>query len=100
MNHFLVYTLKNFPMHSFLVSDKQVFLQPILTLWDEQAIHLAYVLSKAREKCAITVEPVQESIDEWVQTIIEKARISKEFQEQCTPGYYNLEGCRESTTTE
>jgi hypothetical protein len=47
---------------------------------------------RLEKKCAITVEPVQESIDEWVQTIIEKARISKEFQEQCTPGYYNLEG--------
>ena len=28
----------------------------------------------------------------WVQTIIEKARQTEAFQEQCTPGYYNNEG--------
>ena len=27
-----------------------------------------------------------------MQTIIEKARITADFQEKCTPGYYNNEG--------
>jgi cyclohexanone monooxygenase len=83
---------KEFPNAFFFGIGQTGFSSTYTYALDEQAIHLAYVLSKAREKCAITVEPVQESIDEWVQTIIEKARISKEFQEQCTPGYYNLEG--------
>ena len=83
---------KEFPNAFFFGIGQTGFSSTYTYALDEQAIHLAYVLSKAREKSANTVEPVQESIDEWVQTIIEKARISREFQEQCTPGYYNLEG--------
>ena len=37
-------------------------------------------------------EASQEAEDKWVKTIIEKARLTADFQEKCTPGYYNNEG--------
>jgi len=59
---------------------------------DEQSIHLAYILKSAKEKGATLIEASKEAEDKWVQTIIEKARITADFQNNCTPGYYNNEG--------
>jgi cyclohexanone monooxygenase len=41
---------------------------------------------------ARTVEPTADAEAEWVRTIIEGSRGRAEFQESCTPGYYNNEG--------
>ena len=59
---------------------------------DEQSIHLAYILEKIIDKGATRVEASQEAEEQWIQTIIEKARLTADFQENCTPGYYNNEG--------
>ena len=59
---------------------------------DEQSIHLAYILQKIIDKGATRVEASQEAEEQWIQTIIEKARLTADFQENCTPGYYNNEG--------
>ena len=59
---------------------------------DEQSIHLAYILKTAKEKGASRIEASQKAEDDWVKTIIEKARLVADFQEKCTPGYYNNEG--------
>ena len=45
-----------------------------------------------KEKGVAKIEATQEAENKWVQTIIEKARITADFQEKCTPGYYNNEG--------
>ncbi len=59
---------------------------------DEQSIHLAHILKVAKDKGATRIEASQEAEDQWIKTIIEKARLTAEFQENCTPGYYNNEG--------
>ncbi len=59
---------------------------------DEQAKHLAHVLVEARERGATRIETSQQAEDEWVQTIIDLSRMSLDFLESCTPGYYNNEG--------
>ena len=59
---------------------------------DEQSIHLAYILEKLKEKGATRIEASQEAEEKWIETIIDKARITADFQENCTPGYYNNEG--------
>ena len=59
---------------------------------DEQARHVAYVLSHVFEHDVRTVEPTQEAEDAWVQTILDKAMANEKFLESCTPGYYNNEG--------
>jgi cyclohexanone monooxygenase len=49
-------------------------------------------LTVAREKGAKRIEASEAAEKAWVQTIIEKARLTADFQEKCTPGYYNNEG--------
>lgn len=59
---------------------------------DEQAIHLAYIVARAREMGAVTVEVSAEAEDAWVAACLEKAQNRGAFNEDCTPGYYNNEG--------
>ena len=59
---------------------------------DEQSIHLAHILSTAKEKGATRIEASEKAEKEWVDIIIEKSRLTADFQEKCTPGYYNNEG--------
>ena len=60
----------------------------------EQAGHIAHVVEHllARPGDGATVEVTAEAERAWVDTVIEKARISLPFLESCTPGYYNNEG--------
>ncbi len=59
---------------------------------DEQAKHLAYLLSQARDKKLTRIEASQQAEEEWVQTIIDLSQMNLKFLESCTPGYYNNEG--------
>jgi cyclohexanone monooxygenase len=60
-------------------------------MYEQQAEHIAYIISEASRRGARTVEPSQEAEDQWVQTIRDTT-IPSDFLEQCTPGYYNNEG--------
>ncbi len=59
---------------------------------NEQAKHLAYIIQTARDEKLRRVEATEAAESEWVDTIIGLARFSREFLENCTPGYYNNEG--------
>ena len=59
---------------------------------NEQSKHVAYILEHALEQDVRTVEASGEAESEWVQTIIQLARLGRKFLEECTPGYYNNEG--------
>jgi cyclohexanone monooxygenase len=63
-------------------------------LLDEQAIHLAYLLSEARDRGIRTLEADPTSVDAYVDLIRSSAKNqeSLKFFAQCTPGYYNAEG--------
>ncbi|ASN20048.1 flavin-containing monooxygenase [Arthrobacter sp. YN] len=63
----------------------------------EQAEHIAAVISHARTTGAQVVEPTPESEAAWVATVIATASDSGAFQAECTPGYYNGEGTRTIT---
>jgi cyclohexanone monooxygenase len=58
----------------------------------QQAEHIAYIISEASKRGAATVEPSQEAQDEWIKTIRETAVDTSAFDQTCTPGYYNNEG--------
>ena len=58
---------------------------------DEQATHLAYIVARAREIGAVTVEATAEAEDAWVAACLETGN-DRGFFEDCTPGYYNNEG--------
>jgi cyclohexanone monooxygenase len=59
---------------------------------DEQAKHIAYLISEVQARGAATVEVTVEAEQAWVDTILAKAVFGRDFQESCTPGYYNNEG--------
>jgi cyclohexanone monooxygenase len=61
-------------------------------MFEQQAEHIAYIVSEALKRGATTVEPSQQAQDEWIRTIRENAVENSEFDMQCTPGYYNNEG--------
>ncbi len=59
---------------------------------NEQSKHVAYIIDHARENDARTVEASEKAESDWVETIIQLARLGRKFLESCTPGYYNNEG--------
>ncbi|MCC6434482.1 MAG: monooxygenase, partial [Acidimicrobiales bacterium] len=59
---------------------------------NEQAKHVTYMVEKAKERGATTIEPTVEAEDAWVQEIRRAQSIGTRFYRECTPGYYNNEG--------
>ncbi len=58
----------------------------------EQADHVAYIVTAARERGAAALEPTPEGEDAYVQEVRSLARMGQRFYMECTPGYYNSEG--------
>ncbi|MFD0689490.1 flavin-containing monooxygenase [Actinomadura fibrosa] len=61
-------------------------------MFEQQAAHIAYIVSEARTRGATAVEPTAEAQEGWCQTVRETAVDNTAFQRECTPGYYNSEG--------
>jgi cyclohexanone monooxygenase len=61
-------------------------------MYEQQAEHIAYIVSEALSRGATTVEPSQDAQDQWIRTIRETAVDNSAFDRECTPGYYNNEG--------
>jgi cyclohexanone monooxygenase len=61
-------------------------------MFEQQTEHIAYIISEALARGAVTVEPSHEGQDSWVRTIREAAIDNSQFEVTCTPGYYNNEG--------
>ncbi len=59
---------------------------------NEQAKHIAYILSELRERNAKVVEATAEGEQAYVDEIRAKATVGARFYAECTPGYYNGEG--------
>jgi cyclohexanone monooxygenase len=61
-------------------------------MFEQQAKHIAYIISEAQARGATTVEPSQEGQDNWVKTVRDFSIDNSAFELSCTPGYYNNEG--------
>lgn len=61
-------------------------------MFEQQARHIAYIISEAQNRGATTVEPSQEGQQAWVATVRELSIDNSAFELSCTPGYYNNEG--------
>ena len=83
---------KGFPNCFFFGPAQSGFTATYTYSLDEQSIHLAYILEEVKKRGATRVEASKEAEEDWIKTIIEKARLTASFQENCTPGYYNNEG--------
>jgi cation diffusion facilitator CzcD-associated flavoprotein CzcO len=63
----------------------------------EQAEHIAAVLTRARSTAARWIEPTEEAEECWLAEVAATAHDTGAFQAECTPGYYNGEGTRSIT---
>ena len=61
---------------------------------DEQASHVAHVITQVNGRQAKSVEPTPEAEAEWVK-VVTGPTVMTEYQNICTPGYYNGEGTNE-----
>jgi cation diffusion facilitator CzcD-associated flavoprotein CzcO len=84
--------VKNFPNSFFFGPAQSGFTATYTYSLDEQSQHLSYILSEASKKGINRIEASENAEKKWVETIIEKSRLTADFQEKCTPGYYNNEG--------
>ncbi|KAH0837263.1 hypothetical protein AYO21_09970 [Fonsecaea monophora] len=86
------WTTRDFP-NCFWVQIVQAALSPnFLHVTGEQAEHLAYVIAECEKRGVRTVEPTAQAEEDWVNTILDMAKLRAEFLAGCTPGYYNNEG--------
>ena len=62
-------------------------------MFEQQAVHIAYIVKEAMVRGASAVEPTAEAQDGWCETVKATAMESNAvFNRECTPGYYNSEG--------
>jgi cation diffusion facilitator CzcD-associated flavoprotein CzcO len=59
---------------------------------NEQAKHVAYMVSESRARGHRVLEPTAEAEAAYVQEVRSLARMGERFFRECTPGYYNSEG--------
>jgi cyclohexanone monooxygenase len=86
------YMSRGFP-NCFFMGGIQSGISPNFTeLYNEQSLHVAYVVESARRSGARRVEPTEAAEQEWLRTLESSSQGGMRFQEQCTPGYYNNEG--------
>jgi cyclohexanone monooxygenase len=78
----------------FTIGINQNGLSPNMTsMFDDQAVHVSYVIGEVLKRGKETVEVTTEAEDAWVKTIVSLAGTgATAFLEECTPGYYNREG--------
>lgn len=70
----------------------QTGLAPNFTyMLDGQATHIAHLISEVRAREGTSVEPSVEAEAAWVKLVTAPSMIT-EYQNTCTPGYYNGEG--------
>ena len=86
------WTTRDFP-NCFFVQIVQAALTPnFIHITADQAAHFAYVISEAKRRGIRTLHPTQAAEDAWVATILELGGLRRDFNKECTPGYYNNEG--------
>jgi len=61
-------------------------------VYDDQAIHVAYIISQVRARAARAVQPTAEGEQSWVDEIRRHSRDNLDYLKACTPGHYNNEG--------
>ena len=83
---------RGFPNCFFFGPAQSAFTATYTFSLDENSVHLAHIITELKKRGATRGEASQAAEDAWVKTIIQKARLTEDFQKSCTPGYYNNEG--------
>ncbi len=83
---------RGFPNCFFIVSITQSgFTVNFTHMLGETGRHLAYIIKRALDEGIQSLEVSEEAEAEWVDTILSRAHLG-DFQQTCTPSYYNNEG--------
>ncbi len=64
-------------------------------MFDDQARHIAYIIREVQQRGKKTVDVTPAAESAWVAEVRRLAVNNRDFQEACTPGYYNNEGLLE-----
>lgn len=78
----------------FTIGINQNGLSPNMTsMFDDQALHVAHIIHEVKARDKKVIEVTKDAEEGWVNNIIALAgMMPREFQDGCTPGYYNNEG--------
>jgi cyclohexanone monooxygenase len=85
-------TTHGFPNCFFLGFTQTAITISVPQALNEQAKHVAYMVTESRARGAAALEPTVEGEDSYVREVRSLARIGERFYRECTPGYYNSEG--------
>jgi len=84
--------IHGFP-NCFMMSINQAgFTVNFVQLFEQQARHIAWTIARAEERGVETLEATEQGERDWVDAVIGTSDRTREFGENCTPGYYNNEG--------
>ncbi len=92
MSTFQGFHSRGFPNCFFMLGLQSGLTPNIPHAINEQAKHLAFVVSHALEKGFAQIEASEQAEKDWVQMINDGKGRNSDFFESCTPGYYNNEG--------
>jgi cyclohexanone monooxygenase len=85
-------TTHGFPNCFFLGFTQTAITISVPQALNEQANHVAYMVTQAKSRGMKALEPTQEAQDAYVEEVRSLARMGVRFYTECTPGYYNSEG--------
>jgi cyclohexanone monooxygenase len=83
---------RNFPNWFYIGVGQNGLSVNMTAMFDDQAQHIAYIIAEVKRRNAVAVEPKADAEEAWVETIRGLAITNRDFQNACTPGYYNNEG--------
>lgn len=81
-----------FPNHFIMSITQSAVALNFTNMLNEQAKHIAFIVSEAQKRGATTIEASGAAEEDWVQTIIKLGKLREDFLRECTPSYYNDEG--------
>ena len=82
----------DFPNFFIMGGRQSSFQFNITEVLEPQAAYVANCIAEMLHSGMRTIEPTQDSEDRWVADIVKGFALAKDFQTNCTPGYYNNEG--------
>jgi cyclohexanone monooxygenase len=86
---------RGFPNQFSIGISQNAFSVNMTSMFDDQARHIAYIVSEAMARGARTVEPTEQGQNAWAEQLASPGSGgdgSGGFLSSCTPGYYNNEG--------
>jgi len=85
-------TAHGFPNCFFLGFTQTAITISVPQALNEQADHVAHIVSQVRDRGLTVLEPTVEGESAYVEEVRSLARMGERFYRECTPGYYNSEG--------